>query len=114
MTADEALDLEYRHAFPWGDCLIANRGVCRGYGRVRADGRDQLVHRLSLERKLGRPLLPTELACHVCDTKACINPAHLYAGSAADNARDAVQRDLYPRGDRHWRALQKKSRKVAG
>lgn len=31
---------------------------------------------------------------HRCDVKLCCNPAHLYMGTPADNARDRVERGL--------------------
>ena len=31
------------------------------------------------------------LACHRCSTRGCINPVHLYWGSAQDNADDVVR-----------------------
>lgn len=32
------------------------------------------------------------MACHRCDTPACVKPAHLYWGTAKDNARDVMER----------------------
>lgn len=50
------------------------------------------VHRLVLERTIGRSLLPGEVARHKCDRPGCVNPDHLIHGSYADNSRDMVQR----------------------
>jgi hypothetical protein len=39
---------------------------------------------------------PNRLACHTCDQKSCVNPAHLYAGDRFQNARDWVTRAGHP------------------
>lgn len=64
-----------------------------GYGLVSHDSERFSTHRLALEGALGRHLRPGEWACHHCDNPPCVNPAHLYVGSAADNARDRVERE---------------------
>jgi hypothetical protein len=51
-----------------------------------------------LELKLGRKLLPGEVARHTCDNKACINPEHIIVGTQGDNMRDAFERGLHPTG----------------
>ena len=33
--------------------------------------------------------------CHRCDIKICVNPEHLFLGTARDNLRDAVKKDRY-------------------
>lgn len=38
--------------------------------------------------------------CHKCNNKRCINPEHLYAGTALDNARDAVSTEQYKKSRR--------------
>lgn len=38
----------------------------------------------------GGTLSSTEFICHKCDNPPCVNPAHLFKGTAGDNARDTV------------------------
>lgn len=39
--------------------------------------------------------------CHKCDTRSCINPGHLFAGTRLDNMRDCVTKGRTARGDTH-------------
>lgn len=72
-----------------------------GYGYTRVGGRKEGVHRLALEKKLGRSLAAGEVARHkVCDNPSCINPAHIEPGSQADNIRDMLERGRHGGGAR--------------
>lgn len=67
-----------------------------GYGTLgvgsRLDGtnRNVLAHRYVCE--LTYDLFDGWQALHKCDVKACVNPAHLYVGTHAQNMRDASER----------------------
>jgi hypothetical protein len=75
-----------------------------GYGDVRVNGRRIRPHRLVIELRDGEPI-GGDWALHVCDTRCCVNPDHLYRGDVVANTRDRVARGRSYRGPRLGRQL---------
>lgn len=74
-----------------------------GYGALKVGKRVVTVHRLAAEYLAGLDIRGRDVR-HTCDNPPCINPAHLLAGSRADNNRDKVERGRQARGERNGAA----------
>ncbi len=76
----------------WGGSVLQS-----GYGRF---GQNEYVHRYSW--KLHNGQIPDGIfVCHHCDTKLCVNPDHLFLGTALDNTRDMHSKWRHEHGERH-------------
>lgn len=80
---------------PMSGCWLWLKGLTgKGYGAIKVDGRQLMATRVSWT--LYRGHLPSSLfMCHHCDNPACVNPDHLYPGTALDNIRDAIRRKRF-------------------
>ncbi len=86
---------------PMSGCWLWAGNINRdGYGTVRdpeSTSSTLLAHRVAWAHFRGGPPPVSALVCHRCDNPACVNPGHLFLGTARDNVLDSVAKGRWNR-----------------
>lgn len=72
-----------------------------GYGTIHIGNAPRRAHRYAWELTNGR--IPAGLhVLHHCDNPPCVNPAHLFLGTVADNNRDKMMKGRHRANPDPW------------
>ncbi len=84
------------------DChiVISHRPMKDGYVEVMRNNIRIRAHRLMYEKRYG-PIPHGMSVLHKCDQRDCVNPAHLFIGTYADNSRDMCAKGRQAKGEKN-------------
>ena len=83
-----------QHDVALGACWLWTGIVVKDYPKINIGRRQVGAHRYSWELHNGRAVPDDLWVLHKCDRPLCVNPSHLYPGTAKENARDRGLRSL--------------------
>lgn len=83
------------------NCFVctSHKGYKGGYPQCRWNGKTANIHKIIYTECFGEVPKGIDIR-HKCDNKKCINPEHMHTGTRQDNVNDAINRGLWPVGEK--------------
>lgn len=86
-------------------CLVWQASTnLKGYGEIKINGVLRIAHRVAWALANNRTEPKGKCVLHRCDNPSCIEPAHLFVGTIADNNADKLAKGRQTRGEKHGTA----------
>ena len=71
--------------------LLKPHKGCNGYAKLEIKGVLKRAHRVAYETYVG-PIPDKMMVLHHCDIRNCVNPKHLWIGTAKQNTDDMIKK----------------------
>lgn len=95
MSVEERFGLQWMPEPNSGCWLWCGTMADTGYGKLYAFGQTKAsAHRVSHILHIG-PIPAGMMVLHRCDVRLCVNPAHLFVGTAGDNTKDMLAKSRH-------------------
>jgi hypothetical protein len=91
-TPEQIREFFDSHLDKSGNCWLWTGSInTYGYGTIAVNGKNKMVHRYAYEILKGE-IQEGLFVCHKCDVRNCVNPEHLFLGTANDNNQDMISK----------------------